>query len=119
MFDLKYASELLRNLGALLEKATLEEKKQIFHALLNRVWVEDGVIKTIEPMPVLWVLLLILSVGRTGSVPVIEGREPRGLLIELKSVTRVANANRRIGLPAPGPDQRQIGSLPGQQIKGQ
>ncbi len=71
-FDVKRTAELLDNLPAVLADSTSEEKKALYRALFKRVVVRDGQIRAIEPTPILWTLLLLMSsAGRTGFEPAI------------------------------------------------
>jgi hypothetical protein len=63
MIDLERAAELLGNIGGIWEEATLEEREVWFKLMFNKVYVQNGVIKAIEPTPV----MSALSDTRSGS----------------------------------------------------
>ncbi len=54
--DAKKAAHLLKHVDEIWNSSTLEEREEWFKLMFNKVYVSEGVIKAIEPTPVLWVL---------------------------------------------------------------
>jgi hypothetical protein len=68
--DLERAAELLNNFDLIWQAATLEERKELFQLMVNKIWIFDGGLKAVEPTSMKWVLLstvLIPKAGRTGA----------------------------------------------------
>jgi hypothetical protein len=61
MIDLERASDLLGNIRDIWEGATLEEREAWFKLMFNKVYVQEGAIKAIEPTPVMSALFDTLS----------------------------------------------------------
>lgn len=60
-FDLERAAQVLKNLGALWHAATLHEREEITHSMIERLYTFDGRIVTIEPKVDFYPLLAVAA----------------------------------------------------------
>ena len=71
--DMEHVAQLLQDFPALYGVATPRQRKAIFQALFEKLYIHEGKIKAVEPRPVLWALLAtaLPVAGRTGFEPAI------------------------------------------------